>query len=173
VKELFGQPEYLHVLANPILTHALPLAALGLLISLLARSRSAIRASLVLTVLAAGAVWPVVHYGRLGFDRIQSAADATGGDWLKVHRYRAENNAWVFYVAAAAAAVALITPTRWSKITALANWLTLIVAVAACAVAAYVAYPAGRVRHREFRHEPPPAAELQAAHQEEAAESQH
>jgi drug/metabolite transporter (DMT)-like permease len=164
VNELLGQPEYVHVLANPLLTHALPLAALGLLLALLGRSPGGIRLALVLVLLSAAAVWPVVHYGHAGFDRVSAMADGTGGDWLAVHRYRAEKLAWGFYVAAAAALAALLIPLQRAKSLLPLAWLALVLAGAASAGAAYIAYPAGKVRHREFRHADPLAAELSAAH---------
>ena len=165
-----AQPEYLHVLLNPLLTHALPLAAVGLLVGLISRSQPGIRLSLVLVALAGAAVWPTVHYGESGFDRMQSVADSTGSDWLEIHRHRAEENEWVFYAIAVVALVALVAPLRWPKSASVLAWLTLAGAIAACVVAAYVAYPAGRIRHREFRTGPPPAAELQAAQAEHADE---
>lgn len=170
MKELLGQPEYLHVLANPFLTHALPLAVLGLLLALVVRSHGGARLAIVLVTLSAATVWPAVHYGRSGFDRMQSMADSAGGDWLEVHRHRAEDNAWVFYVVVAAGLAALCVPFKWPKTATPLAWLALIVSAGACAVAAYIAYPGGRIRHREFRLGPPPAAELQAARDEEAHE---
>ena len=167
MSELLGRPEYLHVLVNPVLTHALPVAVLGLLVALLARSAGGTRLALVLVLLSAAAVWPAVHYGRQGYDRVKSMADETGGDWLAVHRYRAGNWEWIFYAAAAAAGVALVAPLRWAKGAWPLAWLALALAFAACTAAAYIAYPAGKVRHREFRQGAPPADELKAAKAEE------
>jgi hypothetical protein len=161
-----SQPEYLHVLLNPLLTHALPLAALGLLVALICRSRAAVRLALVLVALGGAAVWPVVHYGEDGFDRVQAMADSTGSDWLAVHRHRAEDAEWLFYVTAALALVALVAPRKWPASATPLALAALLAALAASTVAAWVAYPAGRVRHREFRHGPPPAAEVQAAAKE-------
>ena len=164
MSELFGQPEYLHVLVIPLLTHALPLAAVGLLLALAARSPAGVRLALVLVLVGAAAAWPAVHYGRLGFDRVNSMADAAGGDWLAVHRYRAEKSAPVFYATALLAAAALVAAWKWPKGFLPLSGIALVLALAASAAAARIAWPAGKVRHREFRHDPPPAAELQAAH---------
>ncbi|HVZ66384.1 MAG TPA: hypothetical protein VG936_17610 [Lacunisphaera sp.] len=163
MSEIAGQPEYLHVLVIPALTHALPVAVLGLLLALLARSVPAIRLALVLVLLCAAAAWPAVHYGRAGFDRVRSMADDAGGDWLTLHRYRAEKSISIF-VAAAVTAIATLGAARWwKKAERPLGWLTLVVALAACVAAARIAWPAGKVRHREFRHGEPPAADLQAA----------
>lgn len=163
MREVFSQPEYLHVLVIPVLTHALPVAAAGLLLALAARSPAGVRLALILTLLCAAAVWPAVHYGRSGFDRVNAMADETGGDWLALHRYRAERSVPVFYATALLAAAALGAAWRWPKGFMPLGWVTLALALAACAAAARIAWPAGKVRHREFRHDPPPAAELQAA----------
>ncbi len=164
MSEIFGQPEYLHVLVNPVLTHVLPVAALGLLLALACRSPGATKLALFLVLLGAATVWPTIHYGRLAFDRVNSMADETGGNWLAIHRYRAEKSAPVFYAAAIVALAALVAARKWNKGFLPLSWFALILAMAACAAAARIAYPAGKIRHREFRHSAPPAAELQAAH---------
>lgn len=161
--QLLSQPEYLHLLVNPVLTHALPVAALALLVALIARSRGATRLALLLVAFTAGAVWPAVHYGQAGYDRLQSIADQPGGEWLDVHRHRAEQNEWLFYATAAVAVAALLAPLRWSRTATPLAALALGLALTASAVAAYIAFPAGKIRHRELRHGPPPAAELQQA----------
>jgi hypothetical protein len=166
VSESAGQPEYLHVLVNPVLTHVLPFAALGLLLALLGRSQGGVKVGLILVLLGAAAVWPTIHYGREGFDRVRAMADTAGGDWLLVHRYRAEKSASVFYVTAGAALAALLLPRKWTKAVTSLNWLTLVLALLACAAAVRIAWPAGKIRHREFRHGDPPAAELKAARAE-------
>lgn len=170
MSEILGQSEYLHVLVNPFLTHALPVAAAGLLLALLIRNAGATRLALFLVLLAAAAVWPAIHYGHQGYDRVKSMADDTGGDWLDVHRHRAEKAAPVFYLAALTSLGALAAGWKWQKACAPLSWLALAVALAACVAALRIAFPAGKIRHREFRHGPPPAAEVQAA-QAEAGEN--
>ncbi|MEO6992626.1 MAG: hypothetical protein ABI273_03255 [Lacunisphaera sp.] len=163
--EFFSRSEYLHVLVNPVLTHVLPFAALGLLLALLGRSPGGTKIALVLVFLSAAAVWPTVHFGHEAFDRVRSMADDTGGDWLLIHRHRAEKGAVVFYVTAAVALVTLLVSLKWPKGSVRLSWLTLVVSLFACAAAIRIAAPAGKIRHREFRHAAPPAAELQAAKQ--------
>ncbi len=170
MKELFDQPEYLHLLVNPVLTHALPVAALALLVALLSRSRSATRLALGLVAATAAAVWPAVHYGDAGYDRVQSIADTTGGEWLDVHRARAQHDQWVFYAAGAIALAGLAAPLRWPRSHATLAWLALAAALVASAAAAHVAYAGGRIRHRELRHGDPPAAELEQARREQPAD---
>ena len=164
MSKLLDQPEYLHVLVNPVMTHVLPIAAMGLLLALLARGTVAAKLFLLLVLFGAAAVWPTIHYGEQGYDRVRSMADSSGGDWLDVHRYRAEKSAPIFYATAAVALAALVAGWKWPERFMPLGWLALIVALAACAAAIRIAYPAGKIRHREFRHGPPPPAELQAAH---------
>jgi peptidoglycan/LPS O-acetylase OafA/YrhL len=163
VSELLGQPEYLHVLVNPVLTHALPVAAAGLLLALLCGSSAGTRLALLLVLVCAAAAWPAVHYGRQGYDRVHAMADDTGADWLALHRYRAEQSVAIFYATALAALFSLTAAWKWAQGFKPLSWLTLLLAVAACAAAVRISLPAGKVRHREFRHEPPPTTELQAA----------
>lgn len=163
MSELLGQPEYLHILVDPVLTHVLPFAAVGLLLALLFRSPAATRLALLLVLLSAAAVWPTVHYGHAGFDRVKSMADSAGGDWLDIHKYRAVKWAPIFYVNAIAALAALVASWKWPKRFIQLSWLAMVVTLATCAAAVYVAYPAGKIRHRELRNGPPPAEELQAA----------
>jgi hypothetical protein len=164
----FGmQPEYLHVLFNPVLTHALPLGVLALIVAALLRNRAAMVVALVVVLVSAAAVWPAVHYGEAAADRVQSIADLTGGQWLKIHEYRADRWAWLFYATAIAAAAAILLPCRWTRLGRPLAGLTFLLAAAACAAGCYIAFPAGKIRHREFRHAPPPPAELQKAEQAE------
>ena len=161
--EFFSGSEYLHVLVNPVLTHVLPFAALGLLLALIGGNPGGTKIALVLVFLSAAAVWPTVHFGHAAFDRVRSMADATGGDWLLIHRQRAEKGAVIFYATAAAALGTLLLSLKWKKGFVPLSWLTLIVSLLACATAIRIAAAAGKIRHREFRHADPPAAELQAA----------
>lgn len=163
VHEFFSRPEYLHVLVNPVLTHVLPFAALGLLLALVGRSPGGTKIALVLIFLSGAAVWPTLHFGHEGFDRVRSMADATGGDWLLIHRHRAEKGAVIFYATAALALVALFASLKWQNGFVRLSWITLVVSLLACAAAIRIAAPAGKIRHREFRQADPPAAELQAA----------
>ncbi|MFI5357941.1 MAG: hypothetical protein ACHQ4G_11470, partial [Opitutales bacterium] len=163
---VFMQPEYLHVLIVPVLTHALPLATLGLLVALVSRSAAAGRLALALIVLSCAAVWPAVHYGEASYDQVKSMLYDKGVDWLNVHRWRAAHYAWMFYLTGGLALVALLGSGRSPRVRFTLSLLTLVVAVGASATAARIAYPGGRVRHKELRHgEKPPAVEAQAARQ--------
>jgi hypothetical protein len=151
-----SQPEYIHVLINPLPVYGLGVAVIGLIIALLQRSRMAQVATLALIVLTGAIAWPVVHYGEEGYDRVLSMADDQGQAWLKVHEHRADELAWAFYVVAALAAAAILVPMKWPKTSTALAIATLLCSFAALGVGGYIAYAGGKIRHREFRNERAP-----------------
>ena len=151
------QPEYVHVLLNPVPVYSLALSVLALSLALAARSRQAQIIALALVLLCAGSAWPVYQYGESSYYRVKALADAAGGAWLAVHQRRAEGCIWAFYALAVLAAAAIGLPLRWPPLGLPLTLLTCAGAMAVLALAAWIAYPGGKVRHREFRNEPPPA----------------
>ena len=151
-----SQPEYVHVLINPLPVYGLLVAIIGLVIALIQRSRRAQVATLALVLLSAAMAWPVVHYGEAGYDRVLSLTDAQGAAWLRVHRHRADQFVWFFYALAVVAAVAIFAPIRWPKSAAALAIVTLLFACVVLAMGGYISYAGGRIRHREFRNEPAP-----------------
>ena len=101
------QPEYVHVLLNPLPVYGLALSALALVLALAVRSRPAQVIALILVALCAGSAWPVYQYGEGGYYRVKAMADAAGGAWLGAHQRRAERFIWAFYALAALAVVAI------------------------------------------------------------------
>ncbi|MEO5716948.1 MAG: hypothetical protein ABIR29_00060 [Chthoniobacterales bacterium] len=151
-----SQPEYIHVLINPLPVYGLAIAALGLIIALIQRSRPSQVAMLALVVLCGVIAWPVAHYGEEGYDRVLSMADDQGQAWLKVHEHRADQLIWAFYVLAGLAAVAIVAPLKWPKLATALALLTLLWSFAVLGMGGYIAYAGGKIRHREFRNEPAP-----------------
>ncbi len=151
-----SQPEYVHVLINPLPVYGLAIAALGLIIGLVLRSRPAQVATLSLVLLCGVIAWPVVHYGEEGYDRVLSMTDDPGAAWLKAHAHRAGDLVWAFYVLAAIAAIALFAPMRWPKTATILALVTLVCSLAVMGVGSYIAYAGGKIRHREFRNGPAP-----------------
>ena len=151
-----SQPEYIHVLLNPIPVYGLTMGIIGLIIALLLRSRPAQIATLALVLLSGAIVWPVVHYGEAGYDRVLAMADDPGQAWLKAHEHRADQLAWAFYVLAALAAIAIFAPMKWPRTATLLAIVTLVASLGALAAGGYIAHAGGKIRHREFRNEPPP-----------------
>lgn len=153
-----SQPEYVHTLINPLPIYGLALGLLALIIGLFLQNRSAQIPALVIIFISAASAWPVAYFGREGYDPVLSMSDETGAAWLKAHAYRADILVWFYYVLALIAALALFLPRKWPKTRFPLAILTLLLGLFCLLGGGYVAYAGGKVRHREFRNEPPPPA---------------
>ncbi len=151
-----SQPEYIHVLINPLPVYGLAIAVIGLIIALFQRSRAAQVATLALILLCGVVAWPVMHYGEAGKDIAISLSDEQGQAWLEAHEHRAEDLVWAFYVLAGLAAVAILAPMKWPKTSTMLAIATLLCSFAVLGIGGYIAYAGGKIRHREFRNEPAP-----------------
>ena len=150
------QPEYIHVLLNPLPVYGLLVGWVGLVIGLALRSRRAQIATLTLVLLSSISAWPVYEFGQQGYDRVLSMTDEAGEAWLDEHMHRAEKLIWVFYALAALSAFAIAAPIKWPKSSIPLAVAVILLGVVTLGSGAYIAYAGGRVRHREFRNEPPP-----------------
>ena len=109
------QPEYVHVLLNPLPVYGLLIAWIGLLIAFFSKSRRAQIAALVLVLISSLSAWPVYEFGQQGYDRVLSMTDEDGERWLDEHRDRAEDLIWIFYALAVLSAIAIAAPIKWPK----------------------------------------------------------
>jgi len=150
------QPEYIHVLLNPLPVYGLLVGWVGLIIGLVLRSRPAQIATLSLVLLSSISAWPVYEFGQQGYDRVLSMADEDGRAWLDEHMHRAENLIWVFYALAAVSAFAIAAPIKWPKSSMPLAVAVVLLGAVTLGSGTYIAYAGGRVRHREFRNETPP-----------------
>jgi plastocyanin len=152
------QPEYIHVLINPLPIYGVAAGLIGLFVAICQRSRTATIATLVIVLISAASAWPVYEIGEQAYDRVLSMADDDGRAWLAAHQQRAETLIWCFYALALVSAIALVVDIkkkeRPSRGLSLVVFLLGIVCLGA---GGYIAYAGGRVRHREFRTEPAPA----------------
>ena len=80
------QPEYIHVLINPLPVYGLAMGLIGLIIGLMLRSREARIGAFALILIAAASAWPTFHYGQQGYDRVKGMADSEGQKWLDEHK---------------------------------------------------------------------------------------
>ncbi|MEA3189242.1 MAG: hypothetical protein QOD99_3072 [Chthoniobacter sp.] len=151
-----NQPEYLHALLNPLPVYGIAIGVAVLAAAIGLRNRAAQITGLAVLLASALSVWPVIHYGELGFDRILTQADEGGTNWLDAHAQRAERAEPAFYALAAIAAVAMAVPRKFPKSELWLNGLTLIAAIAVLFLGAWIAYAGGQIRHREFRYDAPP-----------------
>jgi len=158
------QPEYIHVLLNPLPVYGLLVGWVGLVIGLALRSRRAQIATLTLVLLSSISAWPVYEFGEQGYDRVLSMTDEDGEAWLDEHMHRAEALIWVFYVLAALSAFAIAAPIKWPKSSMPLAVAVILLGAVTLGSGAYIAYAGGRVRHREFRNEPPPPKRSEHEH---------
>src|ERR1044072_2315556 len=100
------QPEYIHVLLNPLPVYGLLVGWVGLIVALALRSRRAQIATLALVFLSSISAWPVYEFGQQGYDRVLSMTDEDGEAWLDEHQDRAADLLWSFYPLAALRAAA-------------------------------------------------------------------
>jgi hypothetical protein len=152
----FRQPEYLHVLLNPVPVYGLAIALIGLCIALFLRSRPAQIATLGLVLFSAAMAWPVFELGERSSDRVLSMSDEDGQAWLEAHEHRADQFVPFFYALAVLSLTAIVVPIKFPKSGLLLAIVTLLFGVGVLAMGGYIAQAGGKIRHREFRSVPPP-----------------
>lgn len=153
------QPEYLHVLINPLPVYGLGVALFSLIVALYLNSRSGQVTALIAVFACAVSAWPVAHYGEQAEDSVVAMADDDGQAWLKAHAHRADELMWVFGVVAVAAVAGIFVPKKWPGTARPLAIATLVLTIAALAAGAYIAHAGGKIRHKEFRNIPPPVTE--------------
>jgi hypothetical protein len=158
------QPEYIHVLLNPLPVYGLLIGLVGLVLALVLKSRRAQIATLTLVIISSASAWPVYEFGQQGYDRVLSMTDEDGGAWLDEHRERGEDLIWIFYVLAALSAIAIAAPIKWPKSSLPLAWAVVLLGAVTLGSGVYIAYAGGRVRHREFRNEPAPPKRSEQEH---------
>ena len=156
LKSHWEQPEYLHVLLNPLSLWGTFLGLIGLLLAQALRSRPAQIVALSLLFIGAISAWPVVELGQGAYDRVLSMSDTTGAAWLHEHMDRAEDLLWVFIATAVLALATLFLPIKWPRSARPLLVLTIIGTLASLGCGAWIGYAGGQVRHKEFRYGTPP-----------------
>ena len=158
------QPEYFHVLINPLPIYGLFLSWVGLIIALFLRSRRAQIATLALVLISSTSAWPVYEFGQQAYDRVLSIADSDGQAWLDEHQDRAEDLIYIFYALAALSAIAIAAPMKWPKSSVPLAVAAILLGAVTLGSGGYIAYAGGKIRHREFRNEPPPPRKAEHEH---------
>ena len=158
------QPEYFHVLINPLPIYGLFLSWVGLIIALFLRSRRAQIATLALVLISSTSAWPVYEFGQQAYDRVLSMADPDGQAWLDEHQDRAEDLIYIFYALAVLSAIAIAAPMKWPKSSVPLAIATILLGAVTLGTGGYIAYAGGKIRHREFRNEPPPPKRAEHEH---------
>jgi len=158
------QPEYLHVLLNPLPVYGLLIGLIGLVLALILKSRRAQIATLTLVLISSASAWPVYEFGQQGYDRVLSMADEDGRAWLDEHRERGEDLIWIFYALIALSAIAIASPIKWPRSSLPLAMTVVLLGTVTLGSGAYIAYAGGRIRHREFRNEPAPPKRSEHEH---------
>ncbi|MEN3369806.1 MAG: hypothetical protein V7609_1949 [Verrucomicrobiota bacterium] len=159
-----SDPEYVHVLINPLPVYGLSIAVLALVLALFLRTQRLTIAALVLVFVCSMSAWPTYNYGEAAYDRIKAMSDPAGEQWLDEHMARGMKMIWMFYVLAGVAAIGLVGTVKWPRITFAVTVGTLAWSAATLGAGGYIAYAGGHVRHKEFRFEPPPQAKAAEQH---------
>jgi hypothetical protein len=129
---------------------------LGLVIALFLRSRRAQIATLGIVLMSAASAWPVFEFGEQAYDRVLTMADDDGHAWLDEHQHRAEQFIYFFYALALLSAAAIALPIKWPRSSLPFTIAVLLLGALVLGLGGYIAYAGGKIRHREFRNEPPP-----------------
>jgi hypothetical protein len=158
LRQHLSDPEYLHVLLNPLPVYGLAIATLALALALFLRNQRVTVAALVLVFVSAISAWPTYHYGEAAYDRVKAMSDPAGEQWLDEHMARGEKMIWLFYVLAGVAAIGAGAVLKWPRTLFAITLGTLVLGGATLGTGGYIAYAGGHVRHKEFRFEPPPQA---------------
>jgi hypothetical protein len=156
------QPEYVHVLLNPLPVYGLLVSWIGLIAALILKSRKAQIVTLLLVFITSISAWPVFEFGQEGYDRVLAMTDDDGHAWLDEHQARAEKLIYIFYALAGLSMAAIIIPLRWPKSSMPLAIVVVLLGASGLASGCYIAYAGGKVRHREFRNEPAPPIKSQA-----------
>jgi hypothetical protein len=156
-REALRKPEYVHVLLNPLPVYGLAIGILAWLISWATRRHHDQGLALALILLAGLSAWPVAHFGAAGYDRVTSMSGAEAQKWLNWHRHLANRAVWACYAAAAFSAAGLGTLWKRPRLYRLAAGLSLASALLALGLGGVAAFAGGKIRHSEFRSDPPPA----------------
>jgi len=149
------QPEYVHVLLNPLPLYGLAMGALALVVALLMRSKQAQIVALVLIIVSSGSAWPVIEYGERGYDRVYSMSNSDAQHWLQIHAHRANQCEWLFYVTAAVAFAASIAHWKFTRAAVPLVGVTLALTIGTVIAAGWISHAGGQVRHSEWRDSPP------------------
>lgn len=160
--EHLRQPEYLHVLLNPVPVYGMAAGAFVLIVSLLWRGRDTVAALLwlVLTAVVSGMAF---HYGHAGYDRVFAMSNPEAQEWLDVHMHRAEMLIYVFYLVGITALAALLSRRKWPAIARILEWAAVVLSLLSAGMGGWISQAGGQVRHSEFRDGPPSPAQLSAA----------
>jgi hypothetical protein len=106
--------------------------------------------------MSAASAWPVLEFGEQAYERVLTMADDDGHAWLDEHQHRAEQFIYFFYALALLSAATIALPIKWPRSSLPFTIAVLLLGALVLGMGGYIAYAGGKIRHREFRNEPPP-----------------
>lgn len=145
------QPEYIHVLINPLPIYGLAMGLIALVIAFFLKSRRAQIVGLIIVLIAAASAWPVYEFGEQAYNPVLSIADDAGQAWLDEHMDRAETLIYFFYALAVLAAASIAAPVKWPRSATPLLLSVILLTAVTLGIGGYIAYAGGRIRHSEFR----------------------
>jgi len=151
ILEHLKEPEYVHVLLNPLPIYGVALGALALAMAMILKSRPAQITALMILFIGGGSAIPVVHYGDAGYDVVESKIPDDANAWLDAHGQRALRALPAYYALAGLCLVALFAPWKWPKAALPLNALALALALCDLGLGAWIGYAGGQAMHEEFR----------------------
>ena len=157
----FRQPEYIHVLINPLPVYGLAMGMLALIVAFFMKNRRAEIVALIIVAVSSASAFPVYEFGEQAYDRVLSMSDDPGRAWLDEHMDRAEDLIYFFYALALLALAAIVAPVKWPRSATALLIATILLGAATLGMGGYIAYAGGKIRHREFRNVPPPATKTE------------
>jgi drug/metabolite transporter (DMT)-like permease len=158
------QPEYIHVLINPLPVYGLAMGLIALIVAWFLKSRPPQIVALIIVLICSASAWPVYEFGEQGYDPVLSMSDEAGRAWLDEHQDRAEDLIWFFYALAVLSAAALVAPRKWPRSATPLIISVILLSAVTLGIGGYIAYAGGKVRHREFRNVPPPPRKSEEEH---------
>ena len=138
------QPEYVHVLLNPLPVYGLLVSWIALIAALISKSRRAHIVTLILIFVTSISAWPVYEFGEEGYDRVLAMTDDDGHAWLDEHQARAQKLIYVFYALAVLSAAAIVVPLRWPKSSVPLAIVVVLLGAVALGSGCYIAHAGGK-----------------------------
>jgi len=146
-----SQPEYVHVLLNPMPLYGMAAGAFLLVWSRIRHPEEFPEGVLIWIILVAIITGLAVYFGERGLENVGVIADAHGNRWLARHKERAETLMYIFYLTGFSALGALFTQRRNPLVALRLVWLTLLLTFVSMGAASWISHAGGQVMHAEFR----------------------
>src|SRR5438067_4921080 len=146
-----SDPEYMHVLLNPLPVYGLAITVIGLALALIFRSRPAIIIALALVFISGISAWPVLSYGQAAYDRVKSMSDPAGEQWLDEHMARGEKLIYAFYVLAALSATGIAVIVKWPRTFMTVSLVALALSSGTLGVGGYISYAVFCLKKKKVR----------------------